>query len=196
MGGGICPFTTSFICKEFLLSQWFSQMLGSSYLRAVFTPQSRYYRLCEFHKSPQNIRPFFFPRYPEFLILEFFMEAGQGGMRDNSFLSLVPGLLPASSFISTVPEMQPWVEHEFSLPPNQLRKAANGCWWHLLSWTVFYCFYSITSNWKVSQIFRKQLSDIYRGENESSQRCFSKWCCPASLICHYSQCVKHQDGCF
>lgn len=139
---------------------------------------------------------FFFPRYPEFLILEFFMEAGQGGMRDNSFLSLVPGLLPASSFISTVPEMQPWVEHEFSLPPNQLRKAANGCWWHLLSWTVFYCFYSITSNWKVSQIFRKQLSDIYRGENESSQRCFSKWCCPASLICHYSQCVKHQDGCF
>lgn len=35
------------------------------------------------------------------------MEAGQGGMRDNSFLSLVPGLLPASSFISTVPEMQP-----------------------------------------------------------------------------------------
>lgn len=81
-------------------------------------------------------------------------------------------------------------------PPNQHEKATNGCWWHLLSWTVFYCFYSITSNWKVSQIFLRQLSDIYREEIESSQRCFSKCCCPASLICHYSQCVKHQEGCF
>lgn len=88
------------------------------------------------------------------------VRTGRGG---RPFLSLVPGLLPVSSFISALPKMQPW-SRAWILPgtPNQHKKATNGYWWHLLSRTVFYCFYSITSNWKVSQIFLRQLSDIYR----------------------------------
>lgn len=58
-------------------------------------------------QKPSEYRAFF-ARYSEMLFLGLFMESGQGGKGDNSFLSLVPGLLPASSFTSAVPKMQPW----------------------------------------------------------------------------------------
>lgn len=140
---------------------WVWQALESSYgreqclhLKASIMGSFR------FHKSPQNIRPFC--RYSEILFLGLFKESGQGRMRDCSFHFLVPGLLPVSSFISAVPKTQPWNGVRILCgAANQHRKVTTGCWWHSLSRTVFYCFYSITSNWKVSQIFLRQLSDIY-----------------------------------
>lgn len=133
MGGGICPFTTSFICKEFLLSQWFSQMLGSSCLRAVFTPQSRYYRLCEFHKSPQNIRPFFFPQIPR-IPHSGVLYGGRTGRDERQFLSFPSSWPFTSEFLYQHCARNAALSGAWILPASQ--SAQEGSKWVLVTLAV------------------------------------------------------------
>lgn len=79
-------------------------MLESNWMRAMFTPESRYYGLFSSSKGLQNIDFFFLPD----ITLSVFVYGVRTGRDGRPFLSLVPGLLPVSSFISALPKMQPW----------------------------------------------------------------------------------------
>lgn len=82
-------------------------MYSDLYLQIVSTMQCFLLKEgIKFHKSSQNVGPFY--RHLEILFLDLSMESGQRRMRDNSFLFLVPILLPVKSFISVLPKMQSW----------------------------------------------------------------------------------------
>lgn len=104
----------------------------SSCLRAVFTPQSRYYRLCEFHKSSQNIRPFFpqIPRIPHSGVLY----GGRTGRDERQFLSFPSSWPFTSEFLYQHCARNAALSGAWILPASQ--SAQEGSKWVLVTLAV------------------------------------------------------------